>query len=69
VAHTLLFINKKWMVADGIQGDAKRVFNITPEQAIEYQRTAFTAQKGDHKKSWKAFILIGEKRFRMRKFR
>ncbi|NOQ71975.1 MAG: hypothetical protein GQ574_08235 [Crocinitomix sp.] len=55
VAHTLLFMNKKWMVVDGIQGDAKRVFTITPEQAIEYQRAAFTAQKGDSKKSWRAF--------------
>ncbi len=55
VAHTLLFINKKWLVVDGIQGDAKRVFNITPQQAIDYQRAAFSAQKGDSKKSWRAF--------------
>jgi len=54
-AHTILFVNKKWMVIEGIHGDAKRVFKLNPEQAIVYQREAFAAQKGDTKKSWRKF--------------
>jgi hypothetical protein len=53
--HTLLFVNKQWIVAEGIQGEALREFRITPEDAIRYQRAAFTAQKENTRKSWKTF--------------
>lgn len=55
VAHTLLFINKKWLVVEGIQGEAQREFRMSPEQAIAYQRAAFSAQKENTRKSWKGF--------------
>lgn len=53
--HTLLFVNKQWVVTEGIQGDVLREFYISPEQAIRYQREAFKAQKENTKKSWKNF--------------
>jgi len=53
--HTLLFVNKQWIVADGIHGEALREFHITPEDAIRYQKAAFKAQKEDTRKSWRKF--------------
>ena len=53
--HTLLFFHKKWLVVEGIHGEAKRVFKMTPQQAIHYQKEAFKAQKSDTRKGWKAF--------------
>jgi len=55
VTHTMIFINKEWMVIEGIHGNAKRVFEITVADAIEYQRVAFKAKKEDSRKSWKAY--------------
>jgi|TARA_R110000737_G_scaffold151521_1_gene180817 hypothetical protein len=55
--HTMIFINKRWVVMEGIHGDAKRVFNMTVDQAIEYQKAAFDAKKKDTRKSWKKYKL------------
>lgn len=55
VSHTLIFLNKKWIVAEGIHGEAKREFRLNPDQAIVYQREAYHAQKEDSRKSWKKF--------------
>lgn len=53
--HTLIFHDKQWIVAEGIHGNAKRVFEITVDDAIKYQREAFKAKKENTRKSWKAF--------------
>lgn len=53
--HTMIFINKKWVVMEGIHGEAEREFNMTVDQAIEYQREAFMAKKEDTRKSWKKY--------------
>ena len=55
VTHTMIFINKEWMVIEGIHGNAKRVFEISVDDAIDYQRVAFKAKKEDSRKSWKAY--------------
>ena len=55
VTHTMIFINKEWMVIEGIHGNAKRVFEITVDDAIEYQRVGFKAKKEDSRKSWKVY--------------
>jgi hypothetical protein len=55
--HTMIFINKKWVVMEGIHGNAKRVFNMTVDQAIEYQKAAFHAKKVDTRKSWKKYKM------------
>lgn len=55
VTHTMIFINKQWVVIPGIHGVAERVFHITPAQAIDYQKEAYSAQKVNTRKSWKKF--------------
>ncbi len=54
-AHTLIFINKKWTVIEGIHGDAKRVFKMNPSQALEYQKHMFRAIQADKAKEWRKF--------------
>ena len=54
-SHTLIFINKQWIVAKGIHGTAKRTFKISPEQAVEYQKHVFRAIKSNKAKEWKKF--------------
>ena len=53
--HTMIFHDKQWMVIEGIHGEAPRVFDITVEEAIEYQRVAFKAKKENTRKSWGAY--------------
>ena len=56
VAHTLLFHNKKWLVIEGIHGEARRIFRMSPDQALEYQREVFKAEKTNTRKAWKKFM-------------
>lgn len=53
--HTLIFQNKEWMVIEGIHGNARRVYRLTVQDAIDYQREAFKALKENSRKSWKQF--------------
>lgn len=53
--HTLLFMNKEWMVVPGKHGDAKRTFYLSPKEAINYQRKVFEALQKDTMKSWRKF--------------
>jgi hypothetical protein len=53
--HTLLFMNKNWMVVPGQHGEAKRTFHLSPEEAINYQRKMFQALQDDNMKSWRKF--------------
>lgn len=55
VSHTLLYINKNWLVVPGVYGKAKRVFNLSPNEAIVYQRKVFEAMEKDTNKGWKKF--------------
>jgi len=55
VSHTLLYINKDWLVIPGIHGKAKRVFNLSPDEAIKYQRKVFEAMQKDSNKGWRKF--------------
>lgn len=54
-SHTLIFINRAWMVIPGKHGTALRTFNLTEQDAIEYQRQVFIALKANNMKSWKQF--------------
>ena len=54
-SHTLIFVNKQWIVAKGIHGQAKRTFKISPEQAVEYQKHVFRALQANKGKEWKKF--------------
>jgi len=55
VSHTLVYLNKKWMVIPGVHGEAKREFNLTPQNAIDYQRQVFIALNQNNTKGWKTF--------------
>lgn len=55
VSHTLIFINGKWIVIPGVHGNAKRIFDLTPDQAIEYQRRTFAAQKANNMGEWQKY--------------
>lgn len=55
VAHTLIFLNKQWMVIKGIHGAAKRIFRMSPDQAVTYQKEVFKAQKAGTRKAWRKF--------------
>lgn len=55
VSHTLIYINKKWMVIPGTHGQAKRVFTLSPQDAIDYQRKVFIALNTNTMKGWKEF--------------
>lgn len=54
-SHTLIFVNKEWIVAEGIHGTALRTYKLTAEQALEYQKHSFRAMKTNTAKSWKEF--------------
>lgn len=53
--HTLVFINKQWLVIPGLFGKAKRVFTLNTEQAILYQQKIFTAKKKNTMGGWTEF--------------
>lgn len=55
VSHTLVYLNKEWTVIPGKHGNAKRVFNLSPKDAIDYQRQVFMALQADDIKQWKSF--------------
>ena len=54
-SHTLIYLNKSWIVVPGIHGDARRVFRISPEQALDYQKNMFRAMQANSAKQWKKF--------------
>ena len=39
--HTLVYVKGQWLVLKGLHGDARRVYRMTPEQSLEYQRNVF----------------------------
>ncbi|GLR15561.1 hypothetical protein GCM10007940_01760 [Portibacter lacus] len=53
--HTLIYINKEWIVVPGAHGHAKRVFRLRPSDAIDYQRQVFTALNDGSLKGWQSF--------------
>jgi hypothetical protein len=54
-AHTIVFVNKQWLLIPGIVGKAQRTFIMYPKDAVEYQKELFAAQKNNTQTSWKAF--------------
>lgn len=55
ICHTLIYINKNWIVVPGKYGDPVRTFNLTPQDAIEYQRKVFIALQANSSRQWKEF--------------
>ncbi|MCK5028072.1 MAG: hypothetical protein KAR57_00455 [Bacteroidales bacterium] len=55
VSHTLIYINKEWIVISGLHGTPKRIFNLNIEQGVDYQKHVFEAINTNTKKNWKTF--------------
>lgn len=55
VTHTLIYLNKNWIVIPGIHGKAKRTFRMSPDQGIEYQKQVFKAQNLETRKALRNF--------------
>jgi len=55
VSHTLIYINREWIVIPGIYGTPKRTFKLNSYQALEYQKRAFEVIRASRKKEWRKF--------------
>jgi len=55
-AHTLIYAADQWVVIEGIVGTPQRVFKLTHQPALDYQRHVFEAIETDTKKGWLAFV-------------
>lgn len=53
--HTLIYVKGQWLVLEGIYGDPRRTYRMTPENSLEYQRTVFKALKEDSFWGWIKF--------------
>ena len=53
--HTLIYVKGQWLVLKGLHGDARRVYRMTPEQSLEYQRNVFSAMKKNSLWNWWKF--------------
>ncbi|MFL3026298.1 MAG: hypothetical protein ACJZZ8_02300 [Candidatus Neomarinimicrobiota bacterium] len=53
--HTLVYVKGQWLVLKGLHGDARRVYRMTPEQSLEYQRNVFSAMKKNSLWNWWKF--------------
>ncbi len=55
VSHTLIYINKEWIVVAGLHGTPKRIFKLDTKQALLYQQQVSLAIKTNSRKGWKEF--------------
>ena len=53
--HTLVYVKGQWLVLKGAHGDARRIYKMSPEQSIEYQRKIFWAMKKNSLWNWWKF--------------
>ena len=53
--HTLIYVKGQWLVLDGIHGNPRRTYRMTPGDSLEYQRTVFKALKEDSFWGWIKF--------------
>ena len=55
--HTLVYVKGQWLVLKGVHGNARRIYKMTPEQSIEYQRKIFSAMKKNSLWNWWKFSI------------
>jgi len=53
--HTLVYVKGQWLVLKGLHGDARRIYRMTPDQSLEYQRNVFSAMKKNSLWNWWKF--------------
>ncbi len=54
-SHTLIHVNKQWIVAPGLWGEPLRTFRIDIDQAVEYQKHVHQAMKQNSLGGWLRF--------------
>jgi len=54
-SHTLVYVKGQWIVLKGLHGNARRIYEMTPEQSLEYQRRIFSAMKKNSLWNWWKF--------------
>ena len=54
-SHTSVYVKGQWLVLKGLHGDARRIYRMTPEQSLEYQRRIFSAMKKNSLWNWWKF--------------
>ena len=54
-SHTLFYVKGQWVVVPGLHGTPRRTYELTPAQALEYQKKTFSAMRADDRKEWKAW--------------
>lgn len=55
ISHTLFYLNHRWVVVPGVHGKPRRIFDLTPDQALDYQRRTFAAQRINKKSEWNKY--------------
>ena len=53
--HILIYVKNQWLVIEGLYGNPRRTYRMTPGQSLEYQRCTFTAIKKDSFWEWWRF--------------
>jgi hypothetical protein len=56
-AHTLVHAAGQWLVIPGLWGRPRRVFDLTMDEALAYQRRVFAAMKRNNPLTWLRFAL------------
>jgi len=55
VCHTLAYAGDQWLVIEGLHGEAKRTYWLSPEQALIFQRKLYISLKEDTMNGWWQF--------------
>lgn len=53
--HTLIYAGDQWVVLSGLHGKARRVYRLSPEQSLDYQRHVFLAMQQNSFAGWMRF--------------
>jgi hypothetical protein len=54
-SHTLEYDHGQWRVRAGLHGAAGRIYRLTPEQSLDYQRKVFAAMQANSLGGWWRF--------------
>ena len=55
-AVTLRAANNRWYVTEGLQGQPKRIFRMTPPESLDYMRHVYTTRKSVNPAVWIGFV-------------
>ena len=53
--HTLIFINRQWLVIPGLYGTPKRIFHLNMSDALAYHKKVFAALKANTTGGWYSY--------------